>query len=145
MARLRIRLEPNEAVRINRVALGADRLVYILAAEKRIQYPKGKSRIAYIGTTKKGIQRLTSSVAYRAGDILYHRQGIYSFTAHIVTCTSLQRVKTWHKLERALLLTFRDEYRDVPICNKHGSKMKRTDEDRYFTTDRLKRILTQFS
>jgi hypothetical protein len=45
-------------------------LVYALTADKKFPHPYGKSSIAYIGTTKKGIERVASSVAYRAEDIL---------------------------------------------------------------------------
>jgi hypothetical protein len=50
-------------------------------------------------------------------------------------------VKTRHKLERALLLQFMDEYGSVPHCNTVGKNMAWTDELNYFTTARLSTIL----
>ena len=37
-------------------------------------------------------------------------------------------MKTWKKLERALLLAFRAEYGRIPFCNSQGNRIKETDE-----------------
>jgi hypothetical protein len=52
--RLKLSLKREEAIRVTRVSLGKSKLVYVLVADKPIDYTYGKSRIAYIGTTKKG-------------------------------------------------------------------------------------------
>jgi len=129
--RLRSSLKRDEGLRASRVLIGKSRLVYVLIADKRLKYKDGKSRIAYIGTTKKGMSRIAQSIAARAEDILSLR-GVYSFHARIITCGRRQNVKTWHKLERALLLAFKERYGEVPRCNSHGKRMKITDEFRYF-------------
>lgn len=140
LRRLNVSLKRGSAMDVSRVSIGNEKLVYLLLADRKIAYPKGRSSVVYIGTTKNGIGRVASSVAYRAPDVLAIR-GVESFSVRIVTCRGRQRVKTWMKLERALLLTFRDLYGDVPHCNSHGRKMRRTDEDKYFSPSRLKRIL----
>jgi hypothetical protein len=134
--RIRVSLKRDEALRATRVTIGKDRLVYLLIADKRLKYKNGKSRIAYIGTTKKGVARIAQSVATRAEDIL-GLHGVRTFHARIVTCGPRQRVKTWAKLERGLLLCFRDRFGEVPRFNSQGKRMKVTDEFYYFA----KRIL----
>jgi len=54
-------------------------------------------------------------------------------------------METWKKLERALLLTFRQEYGDVPKCNTQGKRMRWRDERNYFTEGRLRTILGEHS
>jgi hypothetical protein len=52
--------------RASRVVIGNQKLVYVLIADKRIKYPRGKSRIVNIGTTKKGVARIAHSTAAKA-------------------------------------------------------------------------------
>lgn len=142
--RLTVSLERDEAISVSRVPIGKNKLVYILVCDKKLQYPQGRSRIAYIGTTKKGLSRISQSVATRAESIL-SLKGVREFHARIVTCRARQHVKTWHKLERALLLVFRDLFGSVPVCNSHGKKMKHLDEFDYFSRDRLKTVIEDLS
>lgn len=145
LRRLSIKAHRYEALYVSRVADNADHLVYVFSCDKRLTYLNGrKSRIAYIGTTASGVWRLTSSAAERASRILGHR-GVESFNAFILTCTPRQRVKTWHKLERALLLQFRELHGRVPICNTHGKKMVETDEFDYFARSRVTDLIEDLS
>jgi len=145
LRRLNIKSHRYEALYVSRVADHADHLVYVFCCDKRLLYPNGKkSRIAYIGTTASGVWRLTSSAAERASQIL-GRRGVESFYAYVLTCTPRQRIKTWHKLERALLLEFRELFGRVPICNTHGRKMKETDEFEYFARPRVIDIIEDLS
>jgi hypothetical protein len=66
---LKVSLKRFHAIEVTRIAIGNQKLVYALIANKKFRHPYGKSSIAYIGTTKKGIHRVASSVAYRAEDI----------------------------------------------------------------------------
>ena len=68
--KIRLSLKRDEALRATRICVGKLKLACVLISDKRIVYPNGKSRIAYIGTTKKGIERIAQSVAFRANDIL---------------------------------------------------------------------------
>lgn len=127
-----------------RVAIGKDKLVYILIADKAIKYTYGKSRIAYIGTTKKGVGRVAQSVAARAEAIL-SIHGVRTFHARVVTCRPRPNVKTWKKLERAMILTFREKFGVVPECNTVGKKMKESDEFRYFGHAAVKKVIERLS
>jgi hypothetical protein len=54
-------------------------------------------------------------------------------------------VKTWHKLERGLLLAFKDKFGEPPKCNIAGKNMQWTDELDYFTQERLNRVIDKYS
>jgi hypothetical protein len=47
----------------------------------------------------------------------------------------------WLKLERALLLGFREIYSEVPRCNIHGKGYVEGDEFEYFSRSRIKGII----
>lgn len=142
--RLNLSLKRDAAVSATRVSIGKAKLVYLLIADKKLKYKSGKSRVAYIGTTKKGISRISQSVAARAEDILKLR-GVRSFHARVVTCRPRQKVKTWKKLERALLLPFRTIYGEVPKCNSHGKNMTETDEFDLFAKSGITTILEELA
>jgi len=105
--RANISLEKSPAFKVTRVSLGDDRLVYVMVANKRLNYSKGRSRIAYIGTTKNGIFLASGSLAERADHIL-GLHGVEAFEVRIVTCHRRKHVKMWHRLEHALLVVFRE-------------------------------------
>jgi predicted GIY-YIG superfamily endonuclease len=138
--RLTISLRRHEAIRVTRVAVSHRKLVYVIVADKKLSYPRGRSRIVYIGTTKNGVNRVAQSAAYRAEKVL-NLHGVEEFAVRIVACRPRQRVKTWKKLERALLLAFREIYGEVPKRNTQGKKMSWRDETEYFAKPRLLRIL----
>ena len=144
MKRLTIQGHKGTAITVRRVSTKVQKLVYIMSTDKKRKYARGRSRIVYIGTTSRGINRMTSSVAARAKKIL-ELTGVEEFTVRVVTCRPKQRVKTWHKLERALILTFREFFGEVPFCNSHGKKMKLTDEFSLFSKARLKTVLEDLS
>lgn len=143
--RINLSLKRDEALRATRVAIGKKKkLVYLLIADKRLKYTDGKSRIAYIGTTKKGVDRIAQSVAVKANDILSTR-GVRTFHARVVTCSPRQKVRTWLKLERALILCFREIFGEIPKCNTQGKKMKQTDEFSYFSKSAVKNIIEELA
>jgi hypothetical protein len=142
--RLRTSLKRDEGLRASRVLVGKSRLVYVLIADKRLKYGSKKSRIAYIGTTRKGMSRIAQSIATRADAILGLR-GVYTFHARIVTCGRRQKVRTWHKLERALLLLFKERFGVIPVCNSHGKRMKETDEFRYFRRTGISNLIDELT
>ena len=145
MTRLHVSLKRDSAMSVTSVAIGSNKLVYVLVCDKKLKYPQGKSRIAYIGTTKNGLSRIASSVAWRANEILAIH-GVRGFCARIITCQPRQRVKTWRKMERALLLKFREMFGEPPHCNTQGKNMRETDEfNKYFTPDRIQKIIEELS
>lgn len=127
-----VRLRPDEAMQVSRIALGADKLVYAIVASKRLKYPNGRSRIAYIGTTKKGISRIASSVAERSDSVL-NLHGVKSFTVRVLTCKPRQKVRTWFKLEHALLWVFKEHFGEVPKCNSPKRTKTAGDVFKYFS------------
>ena len=138
--RLTIALRKGYAMEVTRVSIGKKRLVYLMLAEKPLRYPWGRSHIVYIGTTKKGVGRIAQSVAARAQDVL-RLHGVRKFHVRIVTCAPRPAVKTWQKLERALLLVFRHKYGSVPKCNTIGKNTRFRDEFNYFKRQRLENVL----
>ena len=120
------------ALSLSRAALKKDELVYVLVADKKLRYPSGRSRIAYIGMTESGVHRITKSAADRAEKIL-SQPGVEEFMARVVHFPLIDKrsARHWKKrpsllLERALLISFREKYGDIPLCNSTGSKMKAT-------------------
>jgi len=100
-----ISLKKNVAIMVTRISIGDKRLAYAKVADKKLTYPRGRTRVAYIGTTQNGIFRLTSSVAERAQKIL-GLHGVESFESRVITCPRRKHVKTWFKLEHALLVRY---------------------------------------
>ncbi len=138
--RLTVSLKLKHAMQLTRVSIGGKKLVYVILAKRSLKYPWDRSRVVYIGTTKKGVSRIAQSVAARAQDVL-SLHGVREFTVRIVTCPPRPNVKTWEKLERAFLLVFRHKYGALPKCNTQGKKMKERDEFKYFKRDRLEKVL----
>ena len=138
--RLSIKLPGREAGGVSRECLKARKLVYVLLTDRKNKYAVGRSRVAHIGTTGNGVSRVLASLAYRARTILKWR-GVRRCSVRLVTCGSRNGACTWHILERALLLAFRDMYGAVPRCNSQGRKMRPRKEHDYFRPARLRRVL----
>jgi hypothetical protein len=139
-AKVRISLKRGSAMTVNRVAIGNDRLVYAICADKKVPYQYGQSPIVYFGTTGKGVDRIAQSAAYRSSEVL-GMHGVKSFEVRVITCGPRQGIKSWKMLERALILGFRAEFGEVPKCNSHGKKMKETREFEVFSRDRIRQVI----
>jgi hypothetical protein len=144
LRRIKLSLHRDHALQATRVSIGKLKLVYVLVADKKLRYEKGKSRIAYIGTTRKGTARIAQSVAARAEDILNIR-GVRSFHARVIVCRPRRHVRTWHYLERALLIRFKEIFGEVPVCNSHGKNMKRAKEFVYFAERGVSLVIQELS
>lgn len=142
--RLRVSLKRGSAMTVNRVAIGNDKLVYVICADKMINYRWGKSPVAYIGTTERGVNRIAASAAYRASEVLA-MHGVKSFDVRIVTCRPKQGMKSWKVLERALLLCFREKFGDIPKCNNQGENIREGREFIVFSKDRIKQIISDIT
>jgi hypothetical protein len=119
LKKLTLSISSKPAVIIHRRANANKRLVYVAVANKPHRYRYGRSHILYIGSTKKGASRVAASAAATAQD-LFTEHGVKELQFFTVSCRERQHVKTWMKLERDLLLTFRETFGDVPIGNTHG-------------------------
>ena len=142
--RLTVKASKSPAITITRAAVRSRKLVYIAVANKKLEYKTGWSKIAYIGTTKNGAHRMASSAASKALDML-NIHGVTKLDFYVVVCKSRQNVQSWRKLERGLLLSFKDEYGEPPTCNTQGKNMGWRDEDKYFAAQRLTSVIAHYS
>lgn len=131
------------ALSLSRFAVRATKLVYIAVANKAVNYGKTKSHIVYIGQTKKGIARIAQSAAKIAPKVLA-MHGITAVDFFVYTCNPRRRVSMWAKLERGLILAFKDAHSTPPRFNKHGVRMVWKDEDRYFARSKLTAIVAKY-
>lgn len=123
---MKVHLEKKPVMAIHRRILKKDRVVYFLVAPMPQEYAGGRSRIVYIGTTKKGARRIASSAAYRAQELLEQR-GFRKFYVFVMSCKGRPGLKkTWIHLERACLAEFRSQYHEPPRCNTQGKKLRFT-------------------
>jgi hypothetical protein len=129
---------------VTRQAVSKKKLVYLIVVKKPLKYKWRRSRIAYIGTTKKGMGRIAQSAAAKARAILYYLHGVREFWVRIITCPPRCNLKGWEKLERAILLCFRERYGEIPKCNRQGVKIRERDEFEYFKNSRIKDIFAEF-
>lgn len=142
--RLTIRKPAIPVIVIARAALHEQRLVYLACANKLIKYERGRSRIVYIGTTKNGIDRIAASAARTAKRFLNHH-GVQSLECFVVTCRRRPGLSTWKKLERSLLLAFKDVFGQVPLGNTQGKNTFWDDELSYFKLKRLRDVVSSHS
>jgi hypothetical protein len=143
--RLNVILKRDEAITVDKISLDNHKLAYVICADRKLRYNGGRSRIAYIGTTVNGIDRFAQSAAYHS-DTIFDLGRIYRFRVFVVTCTTRQHVDTWKRLERALLITFKEMYGEIPNGNTHGKHFKWTATDeRYFRKARLRTVVEDLS
>lgn len=141
---MRVSVNRKPAMTVYRNVLKHKKLVYVLAARIPIKYDNGRSRILYIGTTKKGISRIAASVAHRSKTIL-KQWGVRQLDVHVVSCEKRPGLKSWALLERALVAQFRSLYFEIPLCNIQ-LKNKRPSKhlDKLFKRRALEKILRIF-
>lgn len=132
------------ALVVHRASLRDERLVYLAVANRAVKYPMGRSRIVYIGTTKNGVWRIATSAAAKGRQLL-RRPGIKSLTFYCVTCPPRPGLASWKKLERGLLLAFKDEFGAVPTGNTVGKNKFWDDEHLVFNRRRLLAIVDHYS
>lgn len=141
--KLNISLKPT-VMHINRLAIADECLIYVICANKAMSYSLGKSHIAYIGTTRKGIGRIASSSADKAADIL-GKHGVKSIDIRVVTTTMREGIESWKTLERAMLIVFREKFGSIPYWNTQGKNLVEKDEFEFFEKKRVFRIVTDLS
>jgi hypothetical protein len=139
-----IKILKKPAITITRHGLTETRLVYVAKANKAYKYRYGQSAIAYIGTSERGVKRIAESAASKAQELL-GGHGVKQLDFYVVSCSPLQKVATWEKLENALILVFRERYGEVPRGNIHGKNYKWGDELSYFSEQRLRAIIEKLS
>ena len=144
--RLTVSLRAKRAMEVTRVSIRGKKLVYVIQAQRPWKYREGRSRVVYIGTTRKGVTRIAQSASAKAKQVL-ELHGVRAFEVRILTCAPRQGIETWLKLERALLAVFRKEYGAPPKCNTVGKRVKWRDdiEGKYFKRSRLVNILASLA
>ena len=142
--KLTIRTTSQPAVVVARPAMRAKKLVYIACANKLIRYRHGRSKIVYVGTTRRGVRRIAGSAAHQAERLLNER-GVRELEFYVVTCASRPGLQSWQKLERGLILAFKDLYGEPPVGNHQGKNIFWHDELWYFTLRRLRNVVAYYS
>ncbi len=135
------------AIILTREAIKRDKLVYIAVANKKIKYPSGRwSRIVYIGTTEKGIQRIAGSGAHRAKTLLTE-WGVKELKLYVVYTRKGKQgvVAVWEKLERALIQAFKDLHWAKPKLNQQGKNANWESYYKYFSRQKTRKVIEQFS
>jgi len=141
---MKIHLASKPAMTVHRRILTKDRIVYFLVGRKAFKYTRGSSRIAYIGTSKRGAHRVANSAGYRADEV-FSKWGSKQMEVFIASCTARPGLKSWECLERALIAVFVALYQSLPLCNRQGMKYKFDEKlQRMFNYKTLYAMLTRF-
>jgi len=140
MRSLKTKISKTPLLTLTRSRQWTDKMVYILAANKSFRYKNGRSRVLYIGTTKKGGNRPAASAVNKASEVFYKLRGVKTIDVHIVTCAPRRAMQTWKRLESALLDTFRNRYFQLPRYNK----VRPAPRQGLFSTNALEKIINQF-
>lgn len=122
MRRLKIKSSKTALLTVTRSPQWTKRMVYILALahNKFHKYKNGRSRIVYIGTTKKGASRPAASAVNKASQAFGKLHGVKTIEVHIATCPPRKAMQTWKYLEASLLDAFRKDiltYRTTTRCD----------------------------
>ena len=145
--KMTIRLDPvRPAMSIFRSKYWSRHIVYVIRADKKASYPKGRSRIVYIGETKRGNRRPAGSAAGVAREAFGFLRGVRQVDVHPLTFKGKQSVKMWEVLEHDLLSMFKHMYGRVPSYNSHGKgKGFAVDGIKFFRKKRLENIIELLS
>ncbi len=142
--KLKISKAKRPAIVVHRRAVRSKKLVYIAVANKTLKYRSGeKSKIVYIGMTRKGVDRISQSAASKAKDVLQDH-GIQELKFYVVTCKGKKAVKTWEKLEEGLIAAFVRRHWERPICNNKGNK-NWNEALKHFTKNALEKVIEVYS
>ena len=144
LRKTRPKVHSEPAITITRTAYAASELVYVAYANKPLRYRHGVWRIAYIGTTKHGAWRVAASAVWKAEEV-FTRKGVHTLEFWLISAPRQGKHPTYRKLERALLLRFRERFGSIPHANKQGSNLRWRDEYDYFTHAKIDDIITVFS
>jgi hypothetical protein len=131
------------ALTMTRTAIRVERLAYMLVVDRAQTYGRKKSYIVYIGTTKKGVDRIAGSIAAKARDAL-KLHGVKTVEAYVYSCRGRPRVSMWEILERGLLLSFRERYGVLPHFNRQGESYDWDEVERYISTAGLKNVIRRY-
>ncbi len=149
--RRRINQVHDPVMSLKTAATRVNRLVYLLVANRPINYGGKYSRIIYIGTTGKGVRRIASSASGRIEDAIDEIHGLKRIDVFVVWARSRKGrythngVKFWQILERALLMCFCKEYDKPPKLNRTGHRMKPNSEFDVFSEAGILRVIRRYT
>jgi len=135
--------DKDPALTLTQIAVRVEKLAYVLAANRAQNYGRKKSRIVYIGTTKKGVDRIAGSIAAKARGAL-DLHGVTTVEAHVYSCRARRGKMMWRVLERGLLLSFRERYGCLPLFNKQGQSFDWEEIEPYFSPAGLKNVVRRY-
>jgi hypothetical protein len=143
----RIRFDAaNPAMTVFKTRYWKSRMVYVLRADKAIRYKRARSRIVYIGETRRGTRRPAGSAASKAMRTFGVLPGIRRIDVHPLTFRGIQSLRMWEILERDLLATFKATHGEIPFYNRQGKGKKcSVDRIKYFRKSRLEKVITLLS
>ena len=132
------------SITVARRAVRKSKVVYLICTPRPQKYLRGRSRIIYIGTTERGVQRAASSAAHKAIDFL-QTWGVKWLDVYLVTCPPRPGVRSWARLERDFLIAFKLEYGSVPRANKAGRNLGPDQLSGLFNFRRLCNVLMRYA
>lgn len=139
---LRVRASKESVLTIDHSRMWKERLVYILVANKRFKYRSGRrTHILYIGTTGKGAKRPATSAVAKAMATFSEVRGVKQIGVYLLNTASRRNVRSWQKLESALLAVFCQRYYELPKENKKRGEYVNEEDIRYFRRENLLKIL----
>jgi len=145
MSKLRVTYRWDPAMKVHRSSLWTKRMVYVLIANRAIKYLNGRSRVIYIGTTKRGERRPASSAASKSIQAFAELRGVKWTEVHLLSSERRPNTETWRLLESALLIVFRSLYGKLPYFNKRLDDFRKLEQvDDYFRSKNLIKILRGF-
>ena len=145
--RTKVRFDPsNPAMTIFNSRYWASRMVYVLRADKPQKYELGRSRIVYIGETRRGTKRPASSAAGKSLMAFGKLRGVKRIEVYPITFRRKKRVRMWEELERDMLSTFGKLFGGIPCYNRQGTGKKFVvDRIRFFSPKRLQNVIRALS
>jgi hypothetical protein len=144
MRKLNVEYKAQSVMDLKRSRRWSRKMVYVIRADRGIRYPHQRSRVIYIGTTRKGAERPASSAADKAFKAFEDLHGVKGVEVHIVTCTRRKHLESWRLLESALLVVFKYIHGKLPHFNKKIGQFRKIDQvNAFFSEKRLRNILKE--
>jgi hypothetical protein len=145
VSKLRVKYKHEPVMEVHRSKLWGRKMVYVVLVDRPYKYIGGRSRVVYIGTTKKGEGRPASNAAKKSLEAFDKIHGVKSTHVIILVTQKRQSVETWAVLESALLIVFKSLYGQLPKFNKRLERFRRIEDvQEYFQVKRLWRVLRGF-
>lgn len=120
---------------------GSKKCVYFVCADKAQKYPyKERSKIVYIGTTERGLDRVAESMKKKAPEA-FEIHGVKKISFYIIQSQRRQNRETWNELERDLILKFKGLKGAVPKLNDTYKNKNPNQLSGLFTERKLKQII----